>query len=351
LGYTFDVKRLDAFQRRYRVTAFLYAVQKKYSDDRGGYLAALVAYYGFLSLFPLLLASFTVAAYVLAGDQHAIQTVEQHLGSYPIIGPAVTELAGQHLRGSPLAVVIGVAGLVWGATGLAQAAEHTMNEAWNVPEHDRPGFGPRLVRALGWYVLFGLGIVASTFVASLGSVLGWSGGVVLSALLALVLNVALFVASFWILSPRAPSIGSLLPGAAVAAVIWTILTGVGIGLTHRLAHANALYGSFAPVLGLLAFLYLAARVTIYGIEANVVRAEGLWPRSLTKDNLTAADAKQLANLTRRQRRVEEEEKEELSQPDPKSSPAITAAAARTAGSPTSPTKSAKRPAPPRGRTT
>jgi hypothetical protein len=174
---------------------------------------------------------------------------------------------------------------------------------------------------------------------------------VLSALLALVLNVALFVVSFWILSPRTLSIRRLAPGAAVAAVIWTVLTGVGIGLTHRLAHANALYGSFAPVLGLLAFLYLAARVTIYGIEANVVRAEGLWPRSLTNDNLTAADAKQLANLTRRQRRVDEEEKEELSQPDPNSSPAITAAAARTAGSSTSPTKTANRPAPPPGRIT
>jgi YihY family inner membrane protein len=338
-----DVKRLDAFQRRHRVTAFVYAVQKKYSDDRGGYLAALVAYYGFLSLFPLLLASFTVAAYVLAGDQHAISTVEQHLGTYPIIGPAVTELAGQHLHGSPLALIVGVAGLVWGATGLAQAAEHTMNEAWNVPEHDRPGFGPRLGRALGWYVVFGLGIVASTFVASLGSVLGWSGGVVLSALLALVVNVALFVVSFWILSPRAASIRQLLPGAIFAAVIWTVLTGVGIGLTHRLAHANALYGSFAPVLGLLAFLYLTARVTIYGIEANVVRAEGLWPRALTNDNLTAADTQQLANLTRRQRRISEEEKGERSQLDPNSSSAITAAAARTPASSASPTKRARRP--------
>lgn len=350
------VKRLDAFQRRYRATAFVYAVQKKFSDDRGGYLAALVAYYGFLSLFPLLLASFTVAAYALAGDEHAIRTVEQHLGSYPIIGPAATELAGKHLRGSPLALIVGVALLVWGATGLAQAAEHTMNEAWNVPEHDRPGFGPRLVRALGWYVVFGLGIVASTFVASLGSVLGWSGGVVLSALLALVLNVALFVVSFWILSPRAPSIGQLLPGAILAAVVWTVLTGIGIGLTHRLAHANALYGSFAPVLGLMAFLYLTAQVTIYGIEANVVHAERLWPRSLTTDNPTAADLQQLANLTRRQRRVDAEEeevaeqgkvdeqgKEDAPQPDPNSSPAITSAAAQTTGSSASPTKSARRP--------
>ena len=52
------------------------------------------------------------------------------------------------------------------------------------------------------------------------------------------------------------------------------------------------------VLGLLAFLYLAARVTIYGIEANVVRAERLWPRSLTGKNLTVADRASYSESTR-----------------------------------------------------
>jgi YihY family inner membrane protein len=350
------VQWLDAFQRRHRVTAFVFAVQKKYSDDRGGYLAALIAYYGFLSLFPLLLAAFTVAAYVLAGDQGAIRTLEQHLGTYPILGTAISELDGKQLHGSPLALIVGVLGLVWGATGLAQAAEFTMEEAWNVAQRDRPGFLPRMLRALGWYALFGLGIVASTFLASLGSLLGWSGGIVLSTLLALVGNVALFVASFWILSPHGVPVRRLLPGSVVAAVIWTILTGVGIGLTHRLAHANALYGSFAPVLGLLAFLYLAARVTIYAIEANVVRAERLWPRALTDHTLTPADLAQLANLAKRQERVNDEVATvkvdvDAAQADPKSSPAIADPAASTAASSGSPTSTAKRPGPPGGHTT
>jgi YihY family inner membrane protein len=350
--------KLDAFLRRYRVTGFAYAVQKKYSDDRGGYLAALITYYGFLSIFPLLLASFTAAAYILAGDHQAIQTVERHLGSYPILGPAAAELQGKRLQGSPIALIVGVLGLVWGATGLAQAAEHSMNEAWNVPERDRPGFVPRMLRAIGWYVMFGLGIVASTFVASLGSLLHWSGGPALSALAALILNVALFLGSFWVLTPPGPSVRQLLPGAAFGAMAWTVLTGVGIGLTHKLAHTSALYGSFAPVLGLLAFLYLAARVTIYGIEANVVRSQHLWPRSLTGKDLTDADRQQLVNLACRQERTPSEEvgvelgTEELSgQPAPNSSAAITSAAARTAGSSTGPTKTASRPGPSDGHAT
>jgi YihY family inner membrane protein len=342
------VDKLDAFQRRHRVTAFVYAVQKKYSDDRGGHLAALVAYYGFMSIFPLLLAAFTVVAYVLSGDSSAINTIEQHLGSYPILGQAITELQGKRLQGSPVALIVGVLGLVWGAMGLAQSAEHTMNDAWNVPERDRPGFAPRMLIGLSWYAVFGLGFVASTFVASLGSILGWTGGPALSALMALVLNVALFVASFWILSPRVTNLGQLLPGAVLAGAVWTVLTGVGIGLTHLLAHANSLYGTFAPVLGLLAFLYLAARVTIYGIEANVVRAERLWPRSLTGRNLTVADRAQLVNLGRRQERTPGQTVAvdfEVDQPAPNNSAPIAAAADRTAGSPDRPTNTANLPLP------
>jgi len=300
------MRKLDAFQQRHVLIAFVYAVQKKYSDDQGGQRAALITYYGFLSLFPLLLASFTVAAYVLAGDVHAIHTLEAHLGSEPILGQAAQDLEGKRLQGSPLALIVGVGGLIWGAMGLAQVCQQTMNEAWNVPRRDRLGFAPRLLRGLVWYALFGFGVVASTFVTSLGSLLHWSGGPWLSALAALAVNVVIFVASFRILSPREVSRRELLPGAVSAAVAWTVLTGLGTGLTHKLAHTNALYGSFGSVLGFLALLYLAARVTIYAIEANVVLAKRLWPRSLTSKDLSPADKEQLINLARREERAKKQ---------------------------------------------
>lgn len=296
------VGKLDSWQQRHRVTAFLFAVQKKFGDDRGGYLAALITYYAFLSIFPLLLAAFTIVAYVLAGDSSAIGSLEKHIGSYPILGPAAHQLAGKKLQGSPVALIVGVLGLLWGATGLAQAAQFTMEEAWNIPNKNRPGFLPRLGRSFAWYAVFGIGIVASTFVASLGSWLHWSGGLVLSTLVALVLNIGLFLASFWILSPHV-SARDMIPGAIVGGTVWTFLTGIGIGLTHKLAHSNSLYGTFAPVLGLLALLYLAARITIYAVEASAVRAQHLWPRSLTNNELSEADRKQLSNIAKREERL------------------------------------------------
>jgi uncharacterized BrkB/YihY/UPF0761 family membrane protein len=297
--------KVDGWQQRYPAIAFLYAVQKKFGDDRGGYLAALITYYAFLSIFPLLLAAFTVVAYVLAGDSSAIASLEKHIGSYPIIGAAAQQLKGAKLHGSPVALIVGVLGLLWGATGLAQSIQFAMDEAWNIPARDRPGFVDRLWRTFAWYAVFGLGIVASTFVASLGSWLHWSGGIVLSTLVALVLNVGLFLASFWLLTPTV-AIREMVPGAILAGAVWTFLTGVGIGLTHKLAHSNALYGTFAPVLGLLAFLYLGARITLYSVEANAVRSQHLWPRSLTNRELSRADRTQLVNLAKKEERVPKE---------------------------------------------
>lgn len=304
------ISSIDGLQRRWRVTAFLWAVQKKYSDDRGGYLSALVTYYGFLSVFPLLLAAFTVVAYVLSGDHSAIATLESHIGSYPIIGPAAHQLQGKSLHGRPFALIIGVLGLIWGAQGLAQTAQFVMQEAWNQPNKDRFGFVPRTLRGFGWYGAFGLGVVVSTFVSSLGSWLNWAGGDILSTLVAVLFDIGLFLAAFWIVTPTdVASVRELLPGASVAGVAWAILTGVGIGLVHLLAHANSLYGTFTPVLALLGFIYLMARISILCIEANVVRSRRLWPRSLTNENLTSADLAQLEELAGKEERVKPEQVE------------------------------------------
>lgn len=298
--------KLDAWQQRYRFTAFVWAVLRKYSDDRGGYQCALITYYAFWSVFPLLLAAFTAATYILAGDQTAIGTVERHLGSYPIVGPAAKDLAGKSLKGSPIAIVVGVLGLLWGSQGLAQAVQFTMNEAWNVTNRDRPSYFSRMGMGMAWYVLFGVGMLTSTFIASLGSLLHWAGGPVLSTLLAAAFNGGLFLASFRILSPKIATTRQLLPGAIGAGVVWSILTGIGIGLTHKLAHVNDLYGSFSTVLGLLAFLYLAARLTIYAVEANVVHAYKLWPRSLNGTGPGEADREQLISMARREERANDQ---------------------------------------------
>lgn len=283
------VRRLDTFQRSHKTTSFVWAVQKKYSDDRGGYLCALISYYGFLSIFPLLLAVFTIAAYVLAGDHSAVRSIATNLQSYPVLGPAASDLEGKSLGGSPIALSVGLIGLVFGAQGLAQASMYATAEAWDVPRAQRPGFASRLSRGAWWYTSFGLGIAASTVISSLGGLLHWSGGPALSSLIAVAFDAGLFIGLFRIVTPEHLPLRCVAPGAVVAGVAWGVLTGIGVGLVPLLAHTNALYGTFAPVLGGLAFIYLMARISILGIEVNVVLDKGLWPRSLDGQNPTKAD--------------------------------------------------------------
>lgn len=295
--------KIDRFQQGHAVPAFAYGVVKKYGEDQGGYLAALITYYGFLSIFPLLLAFFTIAAWVLKGRTNTLHTLEHHLGNYPIIGQAVTSLAGHTLSGSVLALVIGLVGLVLGAQGLAQTLIFVCDQIWNIPYHDRIGTVQKYIRGILWYAVFGLGVLGSTFLNSLSRVLDWGpAGPYLAALPALCVNILLFSVSFRFLSHRSVPTRALLPGAAVSGLVWTIINTAAIGLTRNLANTNPLYGSFAGVLGLLAFIYLNARLTLYAAEGNVVGHERLWPRSLSKDTPTEADKRQLENTAQRESR-------------------------------------------------
>ncbi|MGI8491760.1 MAG: YihY/virulence factor BrkB family protein [Acidimicrobiales bacterium] len=307
MPYFQDVlKRVDGVQRRHPPAAFAFAVNKKYGDDRGGNLAALVAYYGFLSMFPLLLAVFTIATYALRGHPATIHSLTNHLGEVPVIGPSLSQIDNQShpLGGSVLALVVGIVGLVLGAMGLAQSLQHVMNEVWGVPGRERAGYATRLARSAGWYAAFGIGIVASTFVTSLSSVLDWGpAGPVLSSLPAALINVAVFTLSFQILSPHGVTWRMQWRGAVVAGLAWTVLTTVGVSLvTHQLKHASALYGTFGSIIGLIGFLYVAARGSIYGCEMNAVRHHKLWPRSLVPP-LTAADKQALIDLARKEERM------------------------------------------------
>jgi YihY family inner membrane protein len=275
--------KLDRFQRRHRPAAFAIGVVKKYGDDRGGNLAALIAYYGFLSLFPLLLLFYTVSAYVLPhypGAQKALTA--SVVGEFPVIGDQLRTNTAHPLHGSPVALIVGVLALAWGALGVSQVLQETMYEVWDVPRDVRPGFVTRVIKGLLLFVLLGVGVAATTVVTSLGTALNWGPfGSVLAALPAAVVNIGVFFGMFRILSPPDVDSGDLLPGAELAGIGWQVLQTIGVNLvSHQLRHASQVYGVFGFTLALLSFLYLGAQLTVYSAEINVVRLRHLWPRSL-----------------------------------------------------------------------
>src|ERR671933_1423038 len=130
-------ERLDAAQRRLPALSFPIAVLYKYFDDQGNYLAALITYYGFLSLFPLLLLLTSILGFVLGGNPELQQDIlTSTLSQFPVIGEQLGDPQGLGGRGAGL--VIGIVGSLYGAMGVAQATQNAMNVAWAVPRNRRP---------------------------------------------------------------------------------------------------------------------------------------------------------------------------------------------------------------------
>jgi inner membrane protein YhjD len=283
------IARVDDYQRRHRWIGLPLAVVYKYVDDQGGYLAALIAYYGFVSLFPMLLLLVTVLGFVLGGAsglQH--QALSSAVGQFPIVG----EQIGRNIHavhGSVVAVIIGVVGSLYGGIGVVQATQYALNTVWAVPRNSRPDPLRARLRSLGVLVVLAVGLLATALLSVLTTsidvdALGGAGGTVVrvgAVVLAVLLDAALFTVVSRLLLARQVSVRQIGVGALVAAVGWQVLQLGGSYLVgHELRGADASYGVFGVVLGLIAFLYLAATLVVLCAELTVIRVEKLWPRSL-----------------------------------------------------------------------
>ncbi|MGZ6557738.1 MAG: YihY/virulence factor BrkB family protein [Actinomycetota bacterium] len=295
------IRRLDTFQQSRRPLAFAFGVVKKFGDDAAGSLAALIAYYGFLSLFPLMLVLITVLALVLSpGSEQRV--LHSTLAQFPIVGDQLTGPNGIRAlkAGSGIGLAVGLLGLIWGSLGVTQAAQRAMAEVWNVPGVIRPGFIPRLGRSAAFLGVLAVDVVAASALAAL-SVMGSRSPLLKigALLLAIGADMALYVLAFRVLTPKSIPTRSLVPGALLAGVAWAILQYVGALLVvHQLRHTSQIYGYFASVLGLIAFLFLAAEITLYGAEFNVVRERRLYPRSIVQPPLTEADRRVLSGIAK-----------------------------------------------------
>ena len=113
------VEKLDGFQRGRRWVGFPLAVVYKFADDQGSYLAALIAYYGFLSLFPLLLLLVTILGFVLQGDAELQeQLLDSALGQFPVIGSQLRDNV-HSLTGNGAGLALGIALTLYGCLGVA----------------------------------------------------------------------------------------------------------------------------------------------------------------------------------------------------------------------------------------
>jgi membrane protein len=297
---------LDRRQQKSRRISFVAAVVKKFGDDQAGQLAALISYYAFVSIFPLLLVLVTVLGFVLQGDPGEQKKIlDGTLGQFPILSDY---LKVHSLRGSNVALAIGVVGSLLAGMGVTSATQNAFNRIWDVPFKERPNFLFSRLRSLGMLAILGTLSIASTVLAGfVGAESHGATAVVAGVILAFLLNIALFLIAFKLLTAAELSWRELLPGVIVAAIFWQLLEHLGgFYLDHELKRTQPLYGVFALVLGLLAWLYLGAQLVIFAAEINVVRVRKLWPRSFFSDPLLDADRRALTASAEVEERVEQE---------------------------------------------
>jgi len=274
------IRSFDRFQQAHKLLAVPVAVQKKVSDDSAGNYAALIAYYGFLSLFPLLLLGVAILGFIVHSDASAERTIlSSGLPDIPIIGAT---LKHGHLSGSGLGVAVGAAGALWSGLAITNTLQNTFNQINEVPRAERPRFLAERLRGMG--LLFGVGLLELATTAVTGLVSAGVGGLGLDVggfALSLALNGALFAFAFRLLTEESMTNRQLWPGVIFATIGWQLIQALGgVYVHHVLSKASATYGTFASVIGLLAWLYLAARVLVYAAELNSVLACACWPRSL-----------------------------------------------------------------------
>jgi len=294
----------DRLQRRHGVLGVPYAVVKKYGDDAGGREAALITYYGFLSLFPLLLLGVAVLSRVLASqpdlrERLITAVVPQALRS-------TVEHALATLPTSTIPFIAGLIGLLFSGTGVVFSVYQTLNHIAAVPHRLRAPFVSRYVRVftmLATLLLGGLAVGALTVVAT--ALPGQPGVQRAAAVLGSVLIAfAVLLLSARLLLVRPAPFWAIWPGALLGAAVVTVVLNVGAPLLARLVtKAGPVYGSFATVAGLFALLYLVGQALVYSAEVAAVRYARLWPRAVDLSRPTEADARALALLAREQERI------------------------------------------------
>lgn len=292
-----DVKRgLDGVIRGRAWLSFPYSVVKKFGEDRAGQLAALVAYYGFFSLFPLLLVAVTALGVVLRNNPDLQERVlTSALASFPIIGAEIRENVGS-ISGGPAAVAIGIGGALWGGLGGLKAMQNALDRVWGVPYKRQPGFVPAILRGFVMLVVLGVFGLVGLGTSGLGSLAGDVAfvGRAVTFLLSAIVNIGLFLVAYRVLTVAQVGWRDVFPGAVLGGIAWTGLQAAAhYVLGRRLQTASELYGFFGIVLGLLSWIYLGAQVTLFAAEVNVVRKLRLWPRSLWPDPETDADRRTL----------------------------------------------------------
>jgi membrane protein len=266
MAWTTSPKVLE-IRRRSRFVDVIVEALDGFRRHLTGRNAAVLTYYGFLTLFPLFLAASTILGFVLESKpEWRDDLLDSAINSVPFIGD---QIASGSIGGSWIALVIGLGGALWGSLKAFVGIQSAYDDTWEIPVDDRASGATQRLRALIGLAAIGGSQVGNVTLAAIVD----RAGLPLIGRLAIVLgglaiNVAVVSVMYRFLTTAQPTWRTILPGALFTATLYTAIQFAGTALTTRLLESTETYGDFAGVLALLTWLSLHALINLFGAELN-----------------------------------------------------------------------------------
>ena len=284
------VNKVNEYQQNHKYLSFAYAVIKKYGQDNGSYLSAIITYYSVLSLFPLLIV-FTNLTQIILKNNHALKNrIASSINHYfPIIGNQLTHnIHGE--RGTGIAIIVSLIITFYGALGCASALQYALNNVWKIPKINQPNYIKNITRNLGIIIGGGIGFIIASTLSTYVTILGHD--IFIKILTTVLSTVILWITFIWVFKLSVSgnkSFKEVFLSSAIAAIGLQIIQSLGgLILSHELKELRNGYGIFSLIIGLLFWIYLQAEVILYSVEIEVVRSYRLYPRSFN-NQLTKKD--------------------------------------------------------------
>jgi uncharacterized BrkB/YihY/UPF0761 family membrane protein len=274
-------------------------VIKRYIEDHGGWLGSLISYYGFFSLYPLLVAFTTIATWLFRDRPQTLQRILSSVWSkVPFATADLAEQVTEHVKdlsGQGWIAVVSLLVSLWGAIGVVRVLQDAINTMWGVPRYRRPHYIGKVARGALILSLLGLGVVGSAVVAGVTLAVDLPVMAAVGAAVAnIVLSVMVTLAIYRLVLGRSVPYRDLMPGAVIMGVgVWALTLIGGLYVQRVVARMTVVFGPFASTIGLLAYVTLLIQVFVIATEVNVVRCKRLWPRALT-DELGEPDRRAIA---------------------------------------------------------
>jgi uncharacterized BrkB/YihY/UPF0761 family membrane protein len=248
--------------------------------------AWVLAFFGFLSIFPLLLAATTILGFVLEGNDDLQQRIiDGALADIPLIGQELQN-DPTSLNGSWWALIIGLGGALWSSTKAFVALQGALDDIWEIGVDHRDAMPKQRGKALLGLLFVGAAQVGSVAITA---VVNAAGLPVVGRLAATVaINIAVLAAMYRFLTAAEPTWNDVWPGAVIAGIAFSVLQYFGSAIANRIQDGAAdTYASFAVVLGLVTWLSFLAIASLMSAEFNaalVRHREGSLDRLQPADN-------------------------------------------------------------------